>query len=69
MKKEKDDDNLADFTAYKMRSIIEELASAKRLDYAEALQHALDAYLLGEIDIGFIKGWPYVIDIPEDINL
>ena len=62
-------ENVLDFTAYKMRNIIEDLAKAKRLDYANAMQDALDAYLLGEIDIGFIKGWPYVIDIPEEINL
>ena len=62
-------ENVLDFTAYKMRNIIEDLAKAKRLDYANAMQDALDAYLLGEIDIGFMKGWPYVIDIPEEINL
>ena len=62
-------DNVLDFTAYKMRNLIEDLDKANRLDYADAMQEALDAYLLGEIDIGFIKGWPYVIDIPEDINL
>ena len=52
-----------------MRNLIEDLAKANRLDYADAMQYALDAYLLGEVDIGFIEGWPYVIDIPEDINL
>ncbi len=62
-------DNVLDFTAYKMRNLIEDLDKANRLDYADAMQEALDAYLLGEIDIGFIKGWPYVIDIPEEINL
>ncbi len=62
-------DNVLDFTAYKMRNLIEDLDKANRLDYANAMQEALDAYLLGEIDIGFIKGWPYVIDIPEEINL
>ena len=69
MKKENNDDNLADFTAYKMRSIIEDLAKANRLDYANAMQDALDAYLLGEVRIGFIDGWPYVLDTIEEINL
>ena len=69
MGKENDNDNLADFTAYKMRSIIEDLAYKGRLDYANAMQDALDAYLLGEISIGFIDGWPYVFDNTSDINL
>lgn len=61
--------NVADFTAYKMRSIIEALDKANRLDYATAMQEALDAYLLGEIDIGFVKGMPYVVDITDDTSL
>mgnify|MGYP001327926076 FL=1 len=64
-----ENNNVIDFIAYKMRNLIEDLAKANRLDYADAMQYALDAYLLGEVDIGFIEGWPYVIDIPEDINL
>ena len=62
-------ENVLDFTAYKMRSIIEDLDKANRLDYATAMQEALDAYLLGEIRIGFIKGWPYVIEDIEETNL
>ncbi len=61
--------NVLDFTAYKMRNLIEDLADANRLDYANAMQDALDSYLLGEIRIGFIDGWPYVLDKTEDINL
>ena len=61
--------NVIDFTAYKMRSIIEDLDKANRIDYATAMQEALDAYLLGHIRINFIDGWPYVIDNTNDINL
>ena len=64
-----ENNNVLDFTAYKMRSIIEDLAKANRLDYANAMQDALDAYLLGEVRIGFIDGWPYVLDTIEEINL
>ena len=64
-----ENNNVLDFTAYKMRSIIEDLAKANRLDYANAMQDALDAYLLGEVRIGFIDGWPYVLDTTEEINL
>ena len=62
-------DNVIDFTAYKMRSTIEYLDKQGRTDYAMAMQEALDAYVLGEIDIGFKDGWPYVLDIIEDISL
>ena len=62
-------ENVLDFTAYKMRNIIEDLAKANRLDYANAIQYALDAYLMGEVRIGFIDGWPYVLEDIEDINL
>jgi len=61
--------NLADFTAYKMRNIIEYLAKANRIDYANAMQDALDSYLIGEIRISFIDGWPYVLEDIEDISL
>ena len=64
-----ENNNVLDFTAYKMRSIIEDLAEANRLDYANAMQDALDAYLMGEVRIGFIDGWPYVLDTTEEINL
>ena len=64
---ENDIDNLVDFTAYKMRSIIEDLAKQGRADYAMAIQDALDSYLLGEIDITFIDGWPYVVEDTGEI--
>ena len=64
-----ENNNVLDFTAYKMRSIIEDLAKTNRIDYANAMQDALDAYLLGEVRIGFIDGWPYVLEGIEEINL
>ena len=62
-------ENVIDFTAYKMRNLIEDLDKANRVDYATAMQEALDAYLMGEVRIGFIDGWPYVLEDIEDINL
>jgi hypothetical protein len=69
MNEEQDNDNLADFTAYKMRSLIEYLADKGRIDYASAMQDALDSYLLGQVAITFIDGWPYVVDNTKDISL
>jgi hypothetical protein len=62
-------ENVLDFTAYKMRNLIEDLDKANRVDYATAMQEALDAYLMGEVRIGFIDGWPYVLEDIEEINL
>jgi len=62
-------DNLIDFTAYKMRSIIEDLAKRGRTDYANAMQDALDSYLVGDIQISFVDGWPYVLETIDDISL
>ena len=64
-----ENNNVADFVAYKMRNLIEDLDKANRLDYATAMQEALDAYLMGEVRIGFMNGWPYVLEDIEDINL
>jgi hypothetical protein len=69
MTQESDNDNLLDFTAYKMRSLIEDLAKQGRSDYANAMQDALDSYLLGEVNISFIDGWPYVLETIDDISL
>tara|TARA_R110000751_G_scaffold168774_1_gene274893 strand:+ start:1196 stop:1396 length:201 start_codon:yes stop_codon:yes gene_type:complete len=56
-----DSNNLFDFTAYKMRSIIESLAAMGRDDIAHDMQLALDAYMLGEIDIEWRDGWPRLL--------
>jgi len=63
MTMENRDDNLADFTAYKMRSIVEQLVHAGRTDLAHAMQLALDQYLLGNITIDFKDGIPYVSEV------
>ena len=55
-------DNVADFTAYKMRSIVADLAKRGHAQHANAVQDALDAYLLGDIGLDFIDGWPHVIE-------
>ena len=58
-------DNLIDFTAYKLRNMVEDLAAVGQTDLAYALQDALDEYTLGHIDIAWQSGWPYMI-IPEE---
>jgi len=58
-------DNLLDFTAYKLRNMVEDLAAVGQLDLAEALQDALDKYMLGHIDIAWQSGWPYMLK-PEE---
>jgi hypothetical protein len=52
-------DNVYDFTEYKLHQIIEYAASKGRPDVAASMLDALDAYMLGNIDIVFIDGWPH----------
>ena len=53
-------DNIADWTAYKLRQLTEQLEAKGRLDLADAMQTALDAYLLGDIGVSFAGGWPII---------
>ena len=66
-------DNVYDFIEFKMHALIEQVAQTGREDLALAMSNALDAYLLGEIDIGFIDGWPVAyetvhVENPNDIE-
>ena len=54
-------DNVIDFTAYKMRDFIEGLAINGYVDVANTMQDALDRYMLGELTIVFVDGWPHAI--------
>jgi len=58
-------DNLLDFTEYKLRYLVESMAAVGQSDLAEALQDALDEYMLGHIDIAWQSGWPYMVK-PEE---
>ncbi len=62
MEQDNEYDNLIDFTAYKLRNMVEHLAALGRSDLATALQEALDEYLLDNINIVWQKGWPYIDD-------
>ena len=61
MAEETEEENtLTDFIPYKMRELIEFYAYQGDEQVAEGLLNALNAYILGEIDITFEDGWPYV---------
>jgi len=53
-------DNVSDFVEYKLTRLIDDLAKLQRIDIAEQISDALDAYVSGEVDIYFIAGWPHV---------
>ena len=61
MTQENDNDNLLDFTAYKLRNMVEHMADTGQEAMAYAMQEALDQYLLGDINIIWQSGWPHVI--------
>tara|TARA_Y100000114_G_C11641326_1_gene269435 strand:- start:191 stop:385 length:195 start_codon:yes stop_codon:yes gene_type:complete len=55
-------DNTADWTAYKLRQLTEQLEYKGQLELADAMQDVLDAYILGEVDVSFAGGWPIVTE-------
>jgi len=58
-------DNVIDFTAYKLRSFIEDLAASGYTDMANTMQNAHDRYVSGELTIVFVDGWPHAIDTKD----
>ena len=53
-----DNDNVYDYTEYKLHYLIEDLDNAGNVALAEVYQEVLDAYLLGDIDIKWVEGMP-----------
>jgi hypothetical protein len=56
-----ENDNVIDFTEYKMHRLVDDFAKSNRLDIATVLSEALDNYLLGNIKIRFVDGWPHIV--------
>ena len=54
-------DNVYDFTEYKLASIVKELADMGEISSANIFQEALDNYMVGDVDIGWHEGQPYVM--------
>jgi len=69
MENDYENSNVLDFTAFKLRNIIEMLAKTGRKEYADAMQEGLDLYLLGEVDIVFVKGWPHIVEEVDKLKL
>ena len=55
-----EESTVTDFIPYKMRELIEFYSYQGEEQTAEGLLKALNAYILGEVDITFEDGWPYV---------
>jgi len=58
-------DNVTDFIEYKLTRLIDDLAKLQRIDIAEQISEALDAYLCGTVDVYFVNGWPYVTHVNQ----
>tara|TARA_B100000131_G_scaffold262895_1_gene259481 strand:- start:499 stop:735 length:237 start_codon:yes stop_codon:yes gene_type:complete len=56
-----ENDNVIDFTEYKLHRLVDEFAKANRLDIATVLSDALDKYILGQLEITFVDGWPHIV--------
>ena len=49
-----------DFIEYKLAQLAERADEAKRPDVADSLISILDAYMLEQVDVEFVDGWPVV---------
>ena len=47
-----------DYTEFKMHQLMESAAETQRYDIADDLRVVLDGYLLGELSIEWVDGWP-----------
>jgi hypothetical protein len=61
------ENNIYDFTAYRMQKTAEVLYASGDLDSAEALWEALEAYLEGLCDVQFVGGKTYLTPIDGDL--
>ena len=63
-----DYDNVEDFAEHFLLRMAEQYAKAGRNDIADAIYDALDNYMLGNVDIRFEDGQPFVypLDNTED---
>jgi len=62
-----DYDNVYDFTEWKLHDLIDVAVKNNREDIAVVLLDALDKYMLDEIDIVFVDGWPHIhVQAAED---
>ena len=53
-------DNVYDYTEYKLFYLIEDLDNAGNEAMAEVFQDVLDNYMMGNIDIKWEQGQPYI---------
>ena len=55
-----ENNNVIDFIEFRMHKLIEETAEGGNYELAAQMSDALDAYLMGDLLIEFIDGWPLV---------
>ena len=55
-----------DYTEFKLHQLMEGAASLQRYDIADDLRVVLDGYLLGELDIEWVNGWPLPYTVEND---
>jgi hypothetical protein len=49
---------LYDYTEFKLHQLMEDAAETEHYDIADDLRIVLDGYLLGELSIEWVNGWP-----------
>jgi|TARA_R110000824_G_scaffold230295_2_gene417937 hypothetical protein len=64
-----DYDNVADFTAHKMKQLLHDMRKLQRADIVTVLEDALASYEAGLIDIHFVNGWPHISHSNEENDM
>jgi len=52
-----------DYTEFKLHQLMERAASTEHYDTANDLRLVLDGYLLGELSIEWVSGWPRPVTV------
>jgi hypothetical protein len=61
-----EDNNIIDFIEFRMHRLINECAEAGEEGLATQMSGALDGYILGNMSIEFVDGWPLVASIAKN---
>jgi len=61
-----DHENVYDYVEFRMHTLIDSTVKAGRSDVADVMSSMLDSYLLYQLDIIFVSGWPFTVNVIEE---
>ena len=58
--------DIYDYTEFKLHQLMEDAAETQRYDIADDIRAVLDGYLLGELSIEWVDGWPLPYTVEQN---